>query len=197
MKTATALSLVCIATLFATARARADVPPPETEPCVGKAAGAECTYLGPGVCQEGTCSKLDYSKWDRDASSSPPMTTYPCLKCVTGTATNTATNTATTSSTATNTATTSPTNTQTNTATVDPTATDTNTATVGPTTTDTNTATTSPSANGTSSQTGTDTSSSSDSGWCSVGKGSAAGRWVPWLMAAAFSLLFLVGRRRR
>jgi hypothetical protein len=149
MKTATTLSLVCIATLFAAARARADVPPPETEPCAAKAAGAECTYLGPGVCQEGTCSKPDYSKWDRDASSSPPTTTYPCLKCVIGTATNTAT--------------------------TSPIATDTST----------------------SSQTGTDTSSSSDSGWCSVGKGSAASRWVPWLMAAAFSLLFLVGRRRK
>jgi hypothetical protein len=64
------------------------------------------------------------------------------------------------------------------------TQTNTHTGTATPTSTDTNT------------QTGTDTSTK-DSGWCSVGKGSTMGRIAPWLMAAAFSLLFLFARRRQ
>jgi hypothetical protein len=36
-----------------------------------------------------------------------------------------------------------------------------------------------------------------DNGSCSVGKQAAATRVAPWLMAGAFSLLFLFARRRR
>jgi hypothetical protein len=66
-------------------------------------------------------------------------------------------------------------------------------------TTGTQTSTASPTATGTATHTGTgtDTSSSGDSSWCSVGKTSMMGRIAPWLMAAAFSLLFLISRRRR
>ena len=67
--------------------ARADVPPPETEPCVGKQVGDACIYNGSGTCQNQTCSRIDYSTGG--------STTYPCVKCVVGTPadTNTATDT--------------------------------------------------------------------------------------------------------
>lgn len=41
--------------------------------------GAKCDK---GTCLQSTCSKADYFNWDRDASSTPPITTYPCVKCV-------------------------------------------------------------------------------------------------------------------
>jgi hypothetical protein len=37
----------------------------------------------------------------------------------------------------------------------------------------------------------------SNGGSCSIGKQSSATRAAPWLLAAAFSSLFLIGRRRR
>jgi hypothetical protein len=125
-------------------QARADIPPPDVEPCSGKAAGAACTYGTAGTCQESTCT-----------SPSPPPSgsTYACLRCVSGAATSTQTNTG--------------------------------TGTASATSTVTNT------------QTGTDTSTSSDGGWCAVGKSSTMGRIAVWLMAAAFSLLFLWRRRRQ
>jgi hypothetical protein len=123
------------------ASARADVAPPETQPCVGKAAGDACVYNGNGTCQMQTCSKSDYYNWDRDASSSPPITTYDCVKCIVGTTTGTSTAT--------------------------------NTNADGGT----------PPSNGDSS--------------CSIGRQGTAKRIAPWLMAGAFSLLFLFGRRRR
>jgi cobalamin biosynthesis Mg chelatase CobN len=195
MKTICLLSFICVATLFVGSDARADVPPPETEPCLNKTAGAACVYGdgGTGTCQEQTCSKIDYLGWDRDASSSPPTASYACLKCITGTTSNTVTSTQST----TRTATVGPSDTATNTATAGPTVTATNTATAGPSDTGTDTGTPGPSTAATGTQTGTDTSSSGDSGWCSVGKGSTMGRFVPWLLAAAFSLLFLLGRRRK
>ena len=63
----------------------------------------------------------------------------------------------------------------------------------------TNTTTTSPTTTGTSTTTttGTDTQTSKDDGFCSIGKPAAAKRIAPWLMAGAFSLLFLFGWRRR
>ena len=95
MKSILASAPFLLAALLLASPARADVAPPETQPCVGKAAGAACVYNGNGTCQTQTCSKLDYANWDRDASSSPPSTTYTCVKCLIGTTTgtDTATNT--------------------------------------------------------------------------------------------------------
>jgi hypothetical protein len=132
--------------MFAGSPARADMVPPETQPCVGKAAGDACVYIGAGTCQNQTCSKLDYANWDRDASSSPPSMTYACVKCIAGTSTDTGTNTNT--------------------------ATNTNTDGGAP-----------PPAK--------------DDGACSIGKQATAKRIAPWLLAGAFSLLFVVARRRR
>ncbi|MBN2574895.1 MAG: hypothetical protein JXP73_10055 [Deltaproteobacteria bacterium] len=95
MKSAIGVATFFSAVLFLGNAARADVPPPETEPCVGKQVGDACVYNGSGTCQNQTCSKLDYASWDRDASSSPPSTTYACVKCVVGTPTETNTATAT------------------------------------------------------------------------------------------------------
>lgn len=147
--------------------ARADVAPPETSPCVGKQVGDSCTYNGAGVCQSSTCSKLDYLNWDRDASSSPPTTTYACVKCLPGPSTGTVTATNTGTQSATDTATASPKD----------------TATVSATNTGTNTQ--------------TDDKSTGDDGWCAIGGKLTAKRVAPWLLAGAFSLLFLFGRRRR
>lgn len=145
MKFLLASAPLFFAAMLSGAPARADVAPPETQPCVGKSAGDACVYNGNGTCQAQTCNKLDYANWDRDASSSPPSTTYVCVKCIVGTTTGTMT--------ATNTAT--------------------NTNSDGGT----------PPSNGDSS--------------CSIGRQGAAKRVAPWLMAGAFSLLFLFGRRRR
>jgi hypothetical protein len=156
------LFITAAAFLLLAAPARADLVPPEVSACAAKQAGAACTNNGPGVCKDSTCSRLDYSKWDRDASSSPPTTTYACLECVNGaTATTTATNTTTSTTTTTG---------------GEPTSTATNTATG--TKTDDNT-----SGNG--------------DGWCSIGTKLTAKRIAPWLLAGAFSLLFVYGRRRR
>jgi hypothetical protein len=79
MKNLVGSTFICIALLFVSSYALADVPPPETEPCLGKAAGAACTYGGAGTCQQQTCGK--------------PSSEYPCLMCLTGTDTKTDTNT--------------------------------------------------------------------------------------------------------
>jgi hypothetical protein len=167
-------SLVALATLLATP-ARADVAPPETEPCQGKTTGDACVYNGSGTCQTQTCSKLDYAHWDRDASSSPPSATYACLKCIAGT--------------------TMPTSTATST------ATDTDTATATATATTSTTATATPTATATTSTTATQTDSdpppAKDDSACSIGKQVTAKRVAPWLLAGAFSLLFVFARRRR
>ena len=140
MKSTVLASFFFVVTFGLSAHVRADIPPPDVEPCQGKAAGDACVYGTAGTCQQSTCS-----------SPSPPPSgsTYSCVRCVPGTATGTQTNT------------TAPTDTATGTG------------------------------------TGTDTSTSSDSSWCSVGKSSMLGRIAPWLMAAVFSVLFPVGRRRR
>ena len=129
--------------------ARADVAPPETQPCQGKAAGDACVYNGDGSCQNQTCSKADYAHWDRDASSGPPSMTYSCLKCIAGTTTATATSTATSTQSATN-----------------------------------------ANADG-------GAPPSNDDSACSIGKQVTAKRVAPWLLAGAFSLLFVFARRRR
>jgi hypothetical protein len=143
MKYFLACAPILFATLLAGASARADVAPPETEPCIGKAVGAACVYGGPGTCQNQTCNKTDYYNWDRDASSSPPITSYACVKCIVGTSTTTTTDTA----------------------------------------TNTNPDGGAPPAK--------------DDGSCSIGKQAIAKRVAPWLLAGAFSLLFLFRRRRQ
>jgi hypothetical protein len=142
MKSTLPAVFAVVVSVVTSAPARADVPPPDVEPCTGKQAGDPCTYGTAGTCQDSTCT-----------SPSPPPSgsTYACLRCAPDTATST----------------------QTSTGTADPTATATNTLT------------------------GTDTSTSGDGGWCSVGKGSTAGRIATWLLASAFSLLFLWGRRHQ
>jgi len=137
LRLAPLLSAVC----FVALPARADVAPPENEPCLGKAVGAACTYGIAGTCQTQTCSKLDYSNWDRDASAGPPSKSYACVQCVTGTSTSTNT--------------------------------------------------------GTNTNTDGGDSPSNSNGACSIGKQSSATRVAPWLLAAAFSSLFLIGRKRR
>jgi hypothetical protein len=82
--------LVCASFLFATllvaAPTLADVAPPETQPCLGKAVGSACIYGGAGTCQNQTCL-------------SPSTGGYACLECITSTntSTTTTTNTATNS----------------------------------------------------------------------------------------------------
>jgi len=72
-----------LSSLLLVGAARADVAPPNLEPCVGKAIGALCLTdtAVPGTCQDTTCQRLDYAHWDRDASSSPPSASYPCVLC--------------------------------------------------------------------------------------------------------------------
>jgi hypothetical protein len=128
------LSVAC----FVALPARADMIPPEADACRTKQVGAACSYSGgTGTCQNQTCHHFDYSNWDRDASTSPPSTSYACVECLTATDTNTNTN-----------------------------------------------------------MDGGD-SPSKDGGSCSIGKQSSATRVAPWLLAAAFSSLFLIGRKRR
>ena len=70
--------LLCAAGLFATAAARADVPPPDvcqTEKAVCHNAGE--SYDKDGVCTAATCSK---------GSASGQVTTYDCFKCESGAA---------------------------------------------------------------------------------------------------------------
>ena len=141
-------SLFALATLLAIP-VRADLAPPETQPCQGKAAGAACNYNGAGACRSETCTKLDYANWDHDASTSPPSTTYACLKCVPGEGTATTTTTTTTTSTT------------------------------------------------TATKTDDNPPPAKDDGACSVGKSTTAKRVAPWILAGAFSLLFLFGRRRK
>lgn len=65
--------------------AQADVLPVEIPPCTGKSVGDACVLNGvTGKCENRTCSRLDYSNWNRDASSSPPSMTYACLWCQVG-----------------------------------------------------------------------------------------------------------------
>lgn len=84
---------ILFAAVLLSAPARADVPPPETSPCVGKAAGAACVYNdAPGTCQSQTCISATAGG-------------YACLECIASTSTNTTTTTTTTTTTATTTTT--------------------------------------------------------------------------------------------
>jgi len=69
---------VFFATLFAASSALADVPPPDTEGCNGKAAGNACETdeAVAGACKDSTCTILDYSM------GTPPVSKdVPCLVC--------------------------------------------------------------------------------------------------------------------
>ena len=150
MKSTISLAILVAAVPLLGFPARADIAPPETQPCLSKQAGDACAYNNAsGTCLAQTCSKLDYANWDQDASSAPPSMTYACVECIVGTTTTTTT--------------TAVTNTN--------------------TTTKTNADGGAPPAN--------------DDSACSIGKQITAKRIAPWLLAGAFSLLFLFGRRRR
>jgi len=87
-----ALALPLFALLALPAPARADLPPPDTYSCTGKAIGDSCDLdqTSPaqdaggrlGACAKATCTKADYANWDHDASASPPSVMYDCLKCM-------------------------------------------------------------------------------------------------------------------
>jgi len=195
MKYSLASATLLMTTLFLGVPARADVAPPEMQPCQGKAVGDACVYNNAtGICLNQTCSRLDYANWNHDASAGPPSTTYTCLECM-----NTTTYTVTSTKTNTTTATTTPTDTAT--ATVTATTTPANTATATDTATDTttptNTATATNTVTATSTNTDNGTPPSSDDSACSIGKQAVAKKVAPWLLAGAFSLLFVVARRRR
>ncbi len=72
------LLIVTACGLLASAAAHADSLPPEGLACDGKQVGASCDA---GVCHTGTCTSIDYSHWDRDASTAPPTTHYSCVLC--------------------------------------------------------------------------------------------------------------------
>ena len=76
--------LVAIALIAAAPAASADAIPPDVAACNGKTAGAPCSVVtgASGTCAASKCTRLDYSKWDRDASSSPPSVVVDCLTCV-------------------------------------------------------------------------------------------------------------------
>ncbi|MEZ4389647.1 MAG: hypothetical protein R3A48_01015 [Polyangiales bacterium] len=80
--------VVGLAQLSAGGAARADVTPPEVEACSGRSVGASCMVPGgaSGTCQSGTCTRIDYAGWNRDASAAPPTMEYPCVRCVSGAA---------------------------------------------------------------------------------------------------------------
>ena len=75
--------------LGTTSLAAADALPPEAAACGATSkAGDACSYADysgsgqlTGTCKASKCTKLDYSSWDRDASSSPPSVQYDCLVC--------------------------------------------------------------------------------------------------------------------
>lgn len=166
------------------ASAHADVIPMDVYACNKLSAGSPCENGagGAGVCQDSTCSRLDYAHWDRDASASPPSTSYSCLKCVpkgTGTGTGSATVTKAT--------------------------TDTNTETTTKATTGTGVATGTGEGTGTGAVTNTTTASGTDTGpgdkekdtdssGCSIG---GARVIAPWLLAGIFAACVSLLRRRR
>jgi hypothetical protein len=97
MKSVLASAPILFAAVLLCGPARADITPPEVQPCQTKQAGDACLYNGAGTCQNQTCIKADYAHWDQDASTAPPTTSYACVKCIggTNTETNTSTGTAT------------------------------------------------------------------------------------------------------
>jgi hypothetical protein len=69
MKCLSFLPVSLVALLIIALPARADLAPPETEPCMSKQAGAACVYNNAaGTCQNQTCGKTG--------------STYDCLECI-------------------------------------------------------------------------------------------------------------------
>jgi len=68
--------LLCAAGLFATAAARADIPPPD----VCQAENAVCHNAGENYDKDGVCTAATCSK----GSASGQVTTYDCFKCESG-----------------------------------------------------------------------------------------------------------------
>ena len=64
--------LLAVVGLFAEL-ARADVLPPDAQPCLGKAVGAACPG---GACANSTCSRYDYL--------THTTVNFACLRCVQG-----------------------------------------------------------------------------------------------------------------
>jgi hypothetical protein len=77
------LALTVAALCLSVSPAFADVAPPNTYGCQGKAAGDVCKDdMGKdATCKADICTGLDYANWDQDVRSSPPTKTYDCLKC--------------------------------------------------------------------------------------------------------------------
>ncbi len=77
MKRSKLAELVFVAGVLVAARANGDIPPPDTQPCQGKAAGASCELGGKkGACQKSTCSRL------LNGPDGPSRREYACMRCV-------------------------------------------------------------------------------------------------------------------
>ena len=189
MKYATSSAIFFAAVLLFDPPAHADLVPPEVPPCNGKQVGDACTYNGSGTCRSQTCTRLDYTSFNHDASSGPTTVTYTCLECLGGTSPDGGPKDA------------RPMDAESIDAEMNP-AKDSG----GPLASDAEPAT--PEKDAAVLPVPTDAAISvtsdagapapaNDHGSCSVGKQAAAKRVAPWLMAGAFSLLFLFARRRR
>ena len=194
MKCATSLAILSTAVLLFALPARADLVPPEVPPCNGKQVGDACTYNGSGTCRNQTCSRLDYTNFNLDASSGPTTVTYTCLECLGGT---------------------NPDGGPKDARPIDPGPMDAGSIDAemnaandsgGPLSSDVEPVAPGKDAAVTPVPTDAATSVTADAGApapandhgsCSVGKQGAAKRVAPWLMAGAFSLLFQIARRRR
>jgi hypothetical protein len=173
-----ALLLAAAIILLFSGSVHADVVPQEVYACNNLSAGSSCDN-GAGVCQDSTCSRIDYAHWDRDASAMPPSSSYSCKKCVpkgTGTGTGIGTGTGTGIGTVAETGTGTGAETGTGTGAVAATAT--------ATTTTTNSGT----------DLGTGEKEEKESSGCSV---SGARVIAPWLLAGIFAACVSLLRRRR
>jgi hypothetical protein len=71
-----AAMIIAAGLLLAPPGARADIPPANAEPCLGKKAGDSCSLEGKsGKCESKTCTR---------ASPSGATTAYDCLLCTPG-----------------------------------------------------------------------------------------------------------------
>jgi hypothetical protein len=193
MKYATSSAICFTAALLFGLLTRADVIPPEIPPCNGKQVGDACTYKGSGICQNQTCTRLDYSNWGPDGGQIGTVT-YTCLECLGGTSPDGGP--------------------KPDAWPIDTRPMDTESLDVeenstkdsaGPSASDTSATSERdapvtpalPDAATTGTRDAGAVTPSHDNGSCSVGRQTAAKRVAPWLMAGAFSLLFLFARRRR
>jgi hypothetical protein len=213
MKSTIGPVVISAAILLRSFPAQADVVPPEVAPCQGKQAGDACVYNGAGICANQTCNKLDYTG-KLDGSTGPSTIAYTCLSCMIGTDAGSGPHIDSGSSPVDSAVS------QSNDVTSSQVASDAPItpadAPITPARGDAATtpavadaAATMPPADAQSTPSQRDAAMSpatSDAGApppehassaCSVGKHVAARRVGPWVLASAFSLLFLFGRRRR